>query len=368
MNYIKVNLAIILLFIAMPCFGQIRKDIQENKNTQLNIQRVKIVPVKTGKKVSKPDYVLYRELGRKNSWLVGLGDPISQDVANHLPVYFRLSMKNKAGNYQFIEAMHGNQLTSNHNVLPYVVDKSAELDSLTGKVGEWVKRVKTVGQWYMTSDFTGKLLVEERAYEAKEKNANLIYAFQPIQNDSEIVIGSYIDAWGLPVDIDGSKDCYYGNVVKIRYDKQGRDSIVDFLDGKGLRRYNMRGVDQIRFEYDSQNRVVLETGHNAVGDRINGNDYICGYKFEYDVNSNDYTIRCLDKELEPERGTYKFNNDNLFFETCQVKKDYYGRVAEIVLHGGNKQIDILIRRLVYEFNKDGSVKTVRYYNKDNREI
>lgn len=45
----------------------------------------------------------------------------------------------------------------------------------------------------------------------------------------------------------------------VTYNKNGNDSIVDYLDGAGLRRMNNDSVDQRRYEYDAQGRLIKNT-------------------------------------------------------------------------------------------------------------
>ena len=55
------------------------------------------------REIISSDFVLFREVVRKYTWMEGLGSSITQEEANHLPYYYRLSMKNDAGHYQVVE-------------------------------------------------------------------------------------------------------------------------------------------------------------------------------------------------------------------------------------------------------------------------
>lgn len=279
--------------------GSIRSDITKqeyNQSTQL--KRPKHINPGRKQDQGKQSFILYRNIHRRNLWLEGVGSPITQEEADKLPCYFRLSMKNNKGHYQFVEAMKNGQLTSDHLISPYIKDK--KIISATDSVENlWDSRFATVGQWLITSDLAGDKVVEERAYEAKAENANLIYSFQPIYNDETHVTGSYTDSWGLPIDIDDNGDHYYGSVVYITLNQQGLDSIVDHIDAKGLCRYNEYGADQTRYLYDSKERVISVTSHNTVGDRINDNRGICGIIYRYNDDDDTCTVTHIDKNLKP---------------------------------------------------------------------
>lgn len=161
------------------------------------------------------DYVLYRDVVRRYTWLEGLGEPITQEIANHLPYYFRLSMKNDAGHYQMVEALHGKELTTAHPLSTYILDKNNDTDENNQ---EWRKRLLTVGQWLFYSDLSGENVVEERAYEAKTDNAQLVYAMQVVRNDPTHVTLTYLDSWGLPADMNEDDSYTYGSVVYVTYE------------------------------------------------------------------------------------------------------------------------------------------------------
>lgn len=307
--------------------GSIRNDIQYNKNTQLT-SRPPSTSIQNSKQNNNPEYVLYRNIIRRNLWLEGQGKPITQKTANQLPCYFRLSMKNKKGHYQFVEALQGNDLTSNHKVSPYIKDKII-LSPDDDVVNPWDVRFSTIGQWMITSDLEGERVVEERAYEAKENNANLIYAFQPIYNDNNHITGSYTDSWGLPIDISDSDDHYYGSVVYITLNKQGLDSIVDHIDAKGLCRYNEYGVDQTRFIYDDMDRLVSVSSHNTVGDRVNNNRGFCATLYEYNDTDNTCIVKHVDKNFLPVTPLYSDSDNN--FQEAVIKFDSLGRKEEQII-------------------------------------
>lgn len=317
---------------------------------------------KIGEVKRSNDYVLYRDVVRRYTWLEGLGEPITQEVANHLPYYFRLSMKNDAGHYQMVEALHGNTLTTDHPLSTYILDKYNDTDE---KNQEWRKRLLTVGQWLFYSDLSGKNVVEERAYEAKSDNAQLVYAMQVVQNDSTHVTLTYLDSWGLPADMNEDDSYTYGSVVYITYDKNGCDAIVDYLDGEGYRKSNTNGVDQERYVYDEQYRRIQITSNNCVGDYAIDNWGNCGVQYIYDDINNTYSIIHIDENLQPMRMPSMRANDESTYIRCDISKDKWGRISEEVFLTENGEKDTTlsgIHRIMYYYSDDGKLIQKKYYD------
>jgi len=369
----KKNVFLLLSYFCMilECNAQnisnqvfiLNKSKSDNSSTQLNKQ-----VFRTGKTAKEKDYVLYRNVVRRYSWIEGLGEPITQETANHLPVYFKFSMKNKAGHWQLVEAMHGNQLTTNHDISTYVLDKSHDVSEANK---EWREKLLLVGQWVLTSDLSGNNLIEERAYEAKEKGANLIYSFNLVQNDKNHVTASYNDSWGLPADMNENHSSVYGSVVYITYDANGCDSIIDYLDGNGYRKYNTNGVDQERKLYDNKMRLILHTSHNCVGDRMKDNWGNCGNKYEYDDKNNSYSITRVDENLEPMRMPAMRSTEERTFIRCDIKKDKYGRDSEFIMLTADGKPDMTlngIHRIVYHYTETGEIRSKEYYAIDGTKI
>lgn len=313
------------------------------------------------------DYVLYRDVVRKYTWLEGLGKSITQEEADHLPYYYRLSMKNDAGHYQRVEAMHGKSLTASHPLNTYILDKESD----TGKKNqEWRSLLLTVGQWLFYSDVTGEYVLEERAYEAKEKDAKLVYSMQPVRNDSNHVTIAYTDSYGYPADMNESNRYTYGSVVYITYDKNGYDAVIDYLDGEGYRKPNTNGVDQTRCEYDENGRPLLRTSNNCVGDYAIDNWGNCGIKYTYDDANNSYSILCVDCNLQPMRMPNIRATGEETYIRCDVKKDRWGRISEAVMLTAEGEKDTTlsgIHRITYAYKADGTQQK-HYYDINGKEI
>ena len=333
--------------------GQFSEPISKNETRTLE---------KGNTEIGSSDFVLFREVVRKYTWMEGLGSPITQEEANHLPHYYRLSMKNDAGHYQVVEAMHGNSLTSLHPQSPYILDKKNDISE---RNKEWRDRLLTVGQWIFYSDLSGENVVEERAYEAKEKDAKLVYSMQPVRNDSNHVTIAYTDSYGYPADMNEDERFTYGSVVYITYDKHGCDSIIDFLDGEGYRKTNTNGVDQTRYVYDDKCRPLLVTSHNCVGDYAMDNWENCGVKYIYDDVNNSYSMICVDNDLQPMRMPAKRAGNNNTYIRRDIRKDKWGRKVEEVMLTveGEKDATLSgIHRITYSYTLDGRLTETKYFD------
>ena len=193
----------------------------------------------------------------------------------------------------------------------------------------------------------------------------------PVKNEDGCITGCYNDAWGLPADMREDSTATYGSVVRISYDSCGRDSIIDFLDGQGLRKCNSNGVDQQRYQYDNRDRVTLVTSHNMVGDYTIDNWGNCGNRYEYNNQDNTYSIIRVDKELKPIRMPSKRADSTRTFIRCDIKKDKWGRDVEAIMLTENGKIDQTtagIYRISYNYNDKGELLSTTYYDKDNNQL
>lgn len=364
-----IRTGIILLLVSVGTLslqGQVRKisimnKASANRNTNLTIpatQRRDMTRDAENKK-NNAEYALYREIIRKHTWYVGAGDTITQAEAYHLPYYFRLSMRNEQGHWQHVQAMHQDSMTNRHNITPYVLDKknAAETDNV-----EWRININRITQWFMTPDLSGNEIVEERAY---DKDGELIYSFIPVKISENTIVGSYNDAWGLPADMRADSTTTYGSVVSITYDVCGRDSIINYLDGQGLRKYNPNGVDRECYLYDDKDRVIQVTSHNVTGDNIIDNWGNCGNLYRYDDENNISTVIRVDENLEPMRMPPIRASGLRTFIRCDTRKDEYGREVESVFldeYGKKDTTTTGLHRIVYKYSPDGVISGTTYYD------
>lgn len=311
--------------------------------------------------VTTSDALLYRDVIRRYTWLEGLGEPISQEIASKLPYYYRLSGKNSKGHYQVVEAFQKNELTSHHSLCTYIIN------GINGdkNEGRWYERLNTIGKWILYSDLSGENVVEERAYEAKDKEAKLVYVMEVVRNDSNHVTISYLDAWGFPADMNENNDNTYGSLVYVTYDNNGFDSVIDYLDGEGFRKANLDGVDQRRFVYDVYGKVIQATSNNCVGDYVIDLWGNCGYRNYYDDENNRIIRTNINTNLEPMRMPDILADRENTYISCEFILDQYGRKKEarVIDQNGNDDCTLSgIHRIVYSYDTKNNKEVKQYYD------
>lgn len=343
-----------------------------NKSTKLVLAPTPARPAKpkgakgkTEKTEPQKDYALYRHVVRRHTWIEGQGEPITQEVANHLPFYYRLSMKNEQGHWQHIEAMHDGELTTAHDMDVYLFNKAYDRDYVDPV---WYDRMHTVAQWFITADHTGRGVAEERAY---NRDGDMIYSFIPVQNDAQHITGSYNDAWGRPVDMNENSNYTFGDIVRITLDVWGCDSIVEFRDGEGRPKPNTNNVEQQQTVRDAKGRILQTTSHNCIGDRMLDSWGNCGNKYEYAPDGKSYTITRVNHYLIPMRMPEKRADREQTFIKCRVLLDEWGREKERIMLDADEKDDATlagIHRIVTTYTSNGTIISKTYYDAENHEI
>jgi hypothetical protein len=141
------------------------------------------------------DSVYYAKIVKKHGWWVGVGKKLTLKDASHLNYYFKLSKKNQAGNWTFIEAFNGyGHPTAYHDIVTYIVNQYDDED--LGANTEWKDKILTVCKWEIVSDASGKEVIQERALDSE---GDVVYIFSPIKVGLNEYTGSYMDSWGMPI-------------------------------------------------------------------------------------------------------------------------------------------------------------------------
>lgn len=370
MKNIRFFFCLLVSVVTSAAFGQssirgniassLKETMQQKHNQSTKLVIKKLEKKSATGKVVKEDTIYFRDVVRKYGWMEGLGEPITLAMAHHLPYYYRMSMKNGVGHWQHVEAMHGDTMTTRHPIGTYIIDKGQNDDVLANK--EWVELLNTVTQWVFTTNFEGDEVYEERSY---DKDNNMVYSYSAIRNQDGRMTGCYNDAWGRPADMREDSTTTYGSVVCITYDRHGCDSIIDYLDGQGLRKFNNNGVDQTRYSYDENGYVLTAMSCNCVGDRIHDNWGNCGFTTTYDHQKGLRSTIYRNKEWEPMRMPATRAGIEQTFIRCDYRQDQWGRdsVATILTADGRPDATFAgIHQIHYKYGDDGILILKTYYD------
>lgn len=376
MKDIRFFFCLLMCLASLTAYGQssirgniassLKETMQQKHNQSTKLVIKKVVKKSVTGKVVKEDTIYYRDVVRKYGWMEGLGEPITLTTAHHLPYYYRMSMKNKTGHWQHVEAMHGDSMTTSHPISTYIIDKGQTDDVLANK--EWIELLNTVTQWVFTTNFEGDEVYEERSY---DKDNNMVYSYSAIRNQDGRMTGSYNDAWGRPADMREDSTTTYGSVVCITYDRHGCDSIIDYLDGQGLRKFNNNGVDQTRYSYDDKGYILEAKSCNCVGDPISDNWGNCGFSITYDHPKRLRTLIYRDKDWNPVRMPASRASIEQTFIRCDFQQDQWGRdsLATVLTEEGFPDVTLGgIHTIHFNYDSNGILISKEYFDLNNQII
>lgn len=219
-----------------------------------------------------------------------------------------------------------NRLCTEHNMGTYLGNNDTSL--LVSSL-----QLPKVCKWEFISDpVIDTKVIQERAY---DENNTLIFAFnynlplvpivtneghpktqkqlkreKSIDRYDNVVIGTYVDAQGLPMQI--LKDGY--RFVKISRDDLGHDMLVEYFDMDGNQATNADQAYQTLYEYDSMGNMISNFSLNRYGKRMIDVWGNCGMMYKYDgyrcvevVSVNEYGFECPTKEGHS-KVLYKYDN------------------------------------------------------------
>lgn len=304
----------------------------------------------------------YQRVTKKHGWMVGVGKPLSLDEAKHLSCYFKLSMKNHAGNWTRIEAFdgYGNRTTS-HSIGTYIVNQHVTDDSEANQ--EWVSRLKSVCQWEFIGDASGKNVLQERAL---DQYGNAVYFYNPVKTGEGTYTGSYMDGNGMPVFMRTDSlgyDMGKANFVQILRDERGFDVKLSFVDRFGYPQMNKDGAYQTLYEYDDDGNQTMEASLNMAGDYMIDNYGNCGWESTYE---NGYHVQSRYFDAD---GNYmrmpllRADSEKVF--GFRYEYDQYGRNIERRVIGINAEPDTNqfgVHKVKWEFNEYGYYTYQGFYD------
>lgn len=213
----------------------------------------------------------YAATTKHNTWLVGM-KILTEEEAGHLGSCYWFYKKGRWASHSFmVEARNGyGELTTEHNMSTYLVNHFDDTDK---DVDNTIKsRLKEVVRWILIPDNTGEICMQEKAY---DKENNLIYCY----NNSQVpgkkqYISTYTDDSGFPIILRDS--CYI--YIRTTLDENGRESLLEFYNDKGLPVFNKDKAYQTRHTYFSNGLVESEASLFLNGAKMNDRVGNCGWK------------------------------------------------------------------------------------------
>ena len=240
-------------------------------------------PRKTQAAAAAADTVYSRNFTKRNGWIIPMGE-ISQEQMSHRNQSFRFTRRNSRGHWLRVDAVDSYGRLQEGIFDPYLI-KMGNTDADGGADRQWVERLKHTAILEIVPDVGGERVVQERVYDSAH-NIVYIYTVTPIGTDSlghPRYVGTYRNAIGHFADMrpDTTGTYTYGTLVMLTHDRCGHDSIVEFMDAKGLKRPNADGVAMESRVYDDAGDCVLIRSHDAEGRPVHDLVSNCGTGLVY---------------------------------------------------------------------------------------
>lgn len=347
-------------------------------------------------KVTTIDTLYCTTTKKQNGWFAPL-DTISKEVVDHRSFSFRFTNKNEAGKWCKLECIDGYGNYVKGRMSPYIL-KMGSSDTDKDANQEWIEKLSTACIYEFIADYSGEVIVQERAY---DENMNLIYTYSRVPVGKKQYVGSYKDIHGLPVEMRNGDGYTFGTLVKITEDKYGNDSIVQYIDAKGLSKLNSDSVAMEVYIHDEYGRLIKQQSCNADGSLAIDNWGNCGVEYKWNDKYEIISATCMDDKWQPMRmpgkrdntgsenvirtnyiyGDYKRQDAEYYTDnegnldvnklgTHKIVNTFNGRGNCIKRHGYNKNnelspIDLSGAAIEeYEFNDKGKILAARFYDKD----
>lgn len=325
---------------------------------------------------SKPDSILvetdkndkpvyYANIVRRNGWFVGIGKPLTENQIRHLDTYYKLSRKNIAGNWTFVETFDSrNNPTSPDFNFCYLANLNSTDDSNINS--DWLEPLQSVNKWAFVSDASGRAVIQELAMDA---DSSTVYIFTPTKIGEREYLGYYTDQWGFPIclvqnEYGSNENC--ASRVHITRDRRGYDVLIKYIDDKGASQKNGDGAYMSQIEYDSDGNETLNAQLDILGKWMNDDWGNCGWKHTY-RNGLLIESQCFDKDGNPLRmPKLKESVDNVY--GYRYEYDNYGRQTAIIYidNLGKPDVDSNgVHKVRFAYNDYGDITHLAFYDLEN---
>lgn len=370
-----IIILIVLLFVSAQ--AQILKGkltpIESEINQEYTIKKGKNTNNPTTINEILPDTVYCIQTKKQNGWFAPLRS-ISQEHAKHLNMVYMFTNRNEAGRWTKMEVIDacGKYVTGCFS--PYILNiGSADTDSLANQ--EWVERLKTACCYEFIADPSGEKILQERALD-KDRNIIYIYSRTPIGLDSisgrEQYIGTYKDCYGLLAEMRNDSNYTYGTSVMITADRFGNDSVVEFVDSKGIRKRNHNGAAKDCYVHDENGRIIKNQSRDENGNLTIDNYGNCGMEYECDKDDRIRRTTCMNDKWEPipmPSNSRTEQSGSVGIIRCNYEYDKYGRQSEIYYTDENGVADVDsygVHKITAEYDSLGNIVKQRSLDKENK--
>ncbi len=384
----KLIIIILIVLLFVPLQAQIRKGIAItatkriesvtpitlNSATSKKINKKNLSKKNIPKKIILPDTIYCTQTKKQDGWFSPLRS-IPQEHTKHLNMVFMFTNRNEVGRWCKMEVINANgDYVTTGNFSPYILNiHSADTDSSANQ--EWVKRLKTACSYEFIADPSGEKILQERALD-KDRNIIYIYSRTPIGIDSisgrERYIGTYKDCYGLLAEMRNDSNYTYGTSVMITADRYGNDSIVEFMDSKGNRKWNHNGVAKDCFVYDERGRIIKNQSRDEFGDLTIDNWGNSGMEYVWDKEDRILYTTCMNDKWKPipmPSNSRSEQSGDAGIIRRNYKYDEYGRQIKEYYTDENGVADVNsygVHRITIEYDNAGNVKEQRNLDKENK--
>lgn len=330
-------------------------------------------PAKEAERPSRPGFLLPDTVysaytAKQHGWYSPL-TIITKEQARHRSVSYRFTNRNARGKWLKMETVSGRGRLVGGEVSPYIVDLESS-NSRESATKEWIDKLNTTCTFEFIPDPTGKEIVQERAYD-KEGSLVYLYTRTPIGANKEgrkQYIGRYNDIYGLPAEMrnDTTFTYTYGTLVMLTEDRWGNDSIIEYMDARGVKKPNDDGVALRVSVCDKQGNQLRKEYRDAEGNLAVGKWGYCGLEYERGNGSSEF-IRYMVQPTASDNG--EINSDDNSIYGNRIEYDQYHRMKSIqytdryglaVLNDGG------VSKMAYRYNDYGEIIEQSYHDIDGK--
>jgi len=246
---------------------------------------------------SSIDTIYCTRTKKQHGWFAPM-DTISRDAASHRWMSCRFTKKNKAGHWEKMETVDalGNYVEG--AMMPYILKLGTAVESDKGANEKWVDKLKTTCICEFISDFNGRNIVQEIA---KDKQGNIVYTYSRVPVGNNQYIGSYRDHHGLPAEMRQEKGYTYGTLVLITEDQWGNDSVIQYIDSKGLPKLNSDSVAMEVYICDKDGHLLKQQSRDIDGNLTIDNWGNCGVEYKWNAEHQIESATYMDDNWQPMR-------------------------------------------------------------------